>query len=260
MTIDLPIFQLSYRIYRVWQRDRDIFLHAWRTELWPPFVEPLLSILALGLGLGYYVSNIDGVSFVQFLAPAFAATGAMYASSFECTYGSFVRMVYQKTFDAILATPCNLEDVIGGEILWGTTRALISSTVVLIVLAPFGLIHSWWALAIPIVAVLEGLMFSSLSMVVTSKVPTFDAFNYYVTLGITPMFFFSGVFFPLDRLPPNIRGLAWLSPLTHAVQPIRALVMGQVTPALLWDLLWMAVVSFVLINLSLRFMRQRLIK
>jgi lipooligosaccharide transport system permease protein len=260
MTIDLPIFQLSYRVYRIWQRDRDIFLHAWKTELWPPFVEPLLSILALGLGLGYYVSDINGVSFVQFLAPAFAATGAMYASAFECTYGSFVRMVYQKTFDAMLATPCNLEDVIGGEILWGTTRALISSTVVLIVLTPFGLIHSWWALAVPFIAALEGLMFSSLSMVVTSKVPTFDAFNYYVTLGITPMFFFSGVFFPLDRLPANIRGVAWLSPLTHAVQPIRALILGQVTPGIIWDLVWMAVASFLLINLSLRFMRQRLIK
>jgi lipooligosaccharide transport system permease protein len=169
-------------------------------------------------------------------------------------------MVYQKTFDAILATPCTIEDVIGGEMAWGATRALLSSVVVLIVIAAFGLVHSWWALAVPFIAALEGLMFASLSMVVTSKVPTFDAFNYYVTLGITPMFFFSGVFFPLSRLPLDIQAVAWLSPLTHAVQPIRALVLGDIYPGLTWDVVWMVAVTFVLLNLALAFMRQRLIK
>ena len=255
-----PLFQLTHRIYRIWQRNRDIFVHAWKTEFWPPFVEPLLGILALGLGLGGYVSSIDGVSFLQFLAPAFAATGAMYAASFECTYSTFVRMVYQKTFDAILATPCTIEDVIGGEMLWGTTRAVLSAVVVLIVIGAFGLIQSWWALAIPFVALLEGVMFASLSMVVTSQVPEFGAFNYYVTLGITPMFFFSGVFFPLEKLPAQLRDLAWFSPLTHAVRPIRALTLGTVSPDLIWDVVWMAVVSFVLLNLALWLMRKRLIK
>ena len=253
-------FRMSHRAYRVWQRNRDIFLNAWKTEFWPPFIEPLLSILALGLGLGYYVSDINGMSFLQFLAPAFAATGAMYAAAFECTYASFVRMVYQKTFDGMLATPCTIEDVIGGEMFWGATRAVISATVVLVVLTAFHLVHSWWALAIPLVAVLEGLVFASLSMVVTSKVPTFDAFNYYITLGITPMFFFSGVFFPLERLPEWVQVLAWFSPLTHAVAPMRAMARGTVYPALLRDLVWMAVVSVVLVNVALVQMRRRLIK
>lgn len=260
MLLELPMLKMSYRVYRVWQRDRDIYLNAWATELWPPFVEPLLSIVALGLGLGYYVTDINGMSFIQFLAPAFAATGAMYASAFECTYGSFVRMVYQKTFDAILATPCTLEDVIGGEMLWGTTRALISAAVVVFVIAVFGLTQSWWALGIPFVALLQGLLFSSMSMVITSLVPTFGAFNYYITLGITPMFFFSGVFFPLERLPESIRWLAWFSPLTHAVTPMRALANGQVHTGLIWDLVWMAVVSLVMVNVALSLMRRRLIK
>lgn len=260
MCAKLPVFRLSYRVYRVWQRDRDIYLNAWKTEFWPPFMEPLFSILALGLGLGRYVTDIDGMSFLQFLAPAFVATGAMYAASLECAYGSFVRMVYQKTFDAILATPCTIEDIIGGEIAWGTTRALLSSVVVLFVIAVFGLVQSWWALAVPFVGLVEGLMFASLSMVVTSKVPTFGAFNYYITLGITPMFFFSGVFFPLETLPENLRVLTWFSPLTHAVRPIRALTVGDAHPGLIWDIVWMLVVSFVLTNVSLALMRKRLIK
>ena len=260
MALNLPMLKVSYRAYRVWQRDRDIYLNAWSTELWPPFIEPILSIVALGMGLGYYVTDVDGLSFIQFIAPAFAATGAMYAAAFECSYASFVRMVYQKTFDAIMATPCTIEDVIGGEMLWGTTRALLSAVVVLLVISIFGLIQSWWALAIPLVAILQGLMFSSMSMVVTSLVPTFGGFNYYITLGITPMFLFSGVFFPLERLPENIRWLAWFSPLTHAVRPIRALALGDVHLGLLWDLVWMAVVALVLINVSLTLMRKRLIK
>ena len=260
MALNLPMFKMSYRVYRVWQRNRDIYLHAWATELWPPFVEPILSILALGLGLGYYVTDINGMSFIQFIAPAFAATGAMYSSAFECTYASFVRMVYQKTFDAILATPCTIEDVIGGEMMWGTTRATISATVVLIVISAFGLVQSWWALGIPLVAILQGMVFSSMSMVVTSIVPTFGGFNYYITLAITPMFFFSGVFFPLERLPENVRWLAWFSPLTHAVRPMRALATGAVYPALIWDMVWMIVVALVLINVALVLMRRRLIK
>jgi lipooligosaccharide transport system permease protein len=258
--LDIPMFKMSYRVYRIWQRDRDIYLNAWATELWPPFVEPILSIVALGLGLGHYVTDINGMSFIQFIAPAFAATGAMYASAFECSYASFVRMVYQKTFDAILATPCNIEDIIGGEMLWGTTRALFSAAVVVLVISAFGLVQSWWGLAIPLVAILLGLVFSSVSMVVTSLVPSFGGFNYYITLGITPMFFFSGVFFPIDRLPDNIRWLAWFSPLTHGVQPMRALAAGDVHLGIVEDLLWMAVVSLIMINVALALMRRRLIK
>lgn len=256
----VPLTQVTYRAIRVWQRNRDTFLRLWRTETWPPFIEPAMYLLAMGFGLGVYVTQIQGLSFLQFIAPAFVATAAMFIASFECTFGSFVRMEYQKTFDAIIATPLSIEEVIAGEILWGATRAVFAAVGVLVIIALFGLIQSPWALVALPVALLEGLMFAALAMIFTAISPAIDAFNYYITLGLTPMFLFSGVFFPLSQLPEPIRIIAWFSPLTHAVDLQRALALGDLSWNLVWDAVWMAVVAFVAANVALALMRRRLIK
>ncbi len=256
----LPLLKVSYRAVRVWQRNFAVLLRLWKTETWPPFVEPILYVAALGLGLGGYVSRIEGLSFLQFLAPAFVATAAMFVASFECLFGSFVRMEFQKTFDAILATPLNIEEVISGEIFWGGSRAVFASFGVLVILAAFGLVESAWAFLTLPVAFAEGLMFASLAMIFTALAPAIDSFNYYITLGLTPMFLFSGVFFPIDSLPRGIQILAWFSPLTHAVALQRALVLGRRSGDLLFDLLWMLVVAFVAANIAIHLMARRIIK
>ena len=130
--MNLPMYKVSYRAIRVWQRDLDTFLRLWKTESWWTTLEPLLYVSSLGSGLGIYVTNLgNGLSFIQFIAPAFVATTVMFTSSFECMFSSYVRMEYQRTFDAMLATPLNIEEVIAGEILWGMTRGLIASVSVL---------------------------------------------------------------------------------------------------------------------------------
>ena len=255
-----PLSRVSYRAYRIWQRNRDIFLYQWKTQVWPPFIEPVLNILALGIGLGAYVTDIAGLSYIQFIAPGFIASSAMFSATFTCTFGSFIRMKFQKTFDAILATPASLEDIITGEILWGATWGLITATVVLIVIAIFGLVVSPWALLVPVVGLMEGLLFASMAMVVTSLVPSIDHFTYYFTLGITPMFLFSGIFFPLDRLPEVVQGLAWMLPLTHVVNLHRGLILGRLSPVLLVDALWVLVAVAILLNLALILMRRRIIR
>lgn len=256
----LPFLKVSYRTVRVWQRNLNVLLRLWKTETWPPFVEPILYVVALGLGLGGYVTRIEGLSFLQFLAPAFVATAGMFVSSFECLFGSFVRMEFQKTFDAALATPLNVEEVIFGEILWGGSRAVFASFGVLVIITLFGLVHSVWAVLTLPVAFIEGLMFASLAMIFTSKAPAIDSFNYYITLGLTPMFLFSGVFFPIESLPKSIQILAWFSPLTHAVSLQRALVLNRWSGDLLLDLLWMVVLTFIAANIAMHSMAQRIIK
>ena len=223
-------------------------------------MEPVLYVVALGLGLGGYVSRIEGLSFLQFLAPAFVATAGMFIASFECLFGSFVRMEYQKTFDAALATPLNVEEVITGEIVWGGSRAVFASFGVLVIISAFGLVHSGWALLTLPVALVEGVMFAALAMIFTALAPAIDSFNYYITLGLTPMFLFSGVFFPIESLPQGIRIVAWFSPLTHAVALQRALVLGRLSGDLLFDLLWMLVVAFIAANIAIRLMARRIIK
>lgn len=250
----------SYRAYYVWQRDRDTFFSLWRTELWPPFIEPILSLLAMGFGLGAYVTLVDNQSYLQFLAPGIFALFPMFSASFECTYASYIRMEMQRTFDAIIATPLNIEDVIAGEIFWAATRATFTATAILVVLLAFGLLGSPLALLGLPLAFLEGLMFASIAMAFTSITPSINSFNYYFTLFITPMFYFGGVFFPLARLPQVVGWLAWFAPLNHAVNLSRSLLTGQLSWGLLEDLAWVLAVTALFFALSLVGMRRRLIR
>ena len=129
---NFKIPQLTYRVWKVWLRDFNVFMKTYKVNFFPPLLEPIFYLLGFGLGLGAFVSqNIPGGSLIKFIAPGLVSMSIMYSSFFECTYGSFVRMYFQKTFDAIIATPINIEEVIAGELLWGATRSLISGTLVL---------------------------------------------------------------------------------------------------------------------------------
>lgn len=249
---------LSWRFIRVWQRNRDVFVKLWHSEA-PGFIaEPVIILLAMGLGMGAYMGLIDGQKYIEFIAPGIIASYAMYSASFECTYGSYFRMEYQKTYDAIISTPLSVEDVIAGEIFWGATRSFMTGTVILAIATAFQLVHSPWALLIPILSFLEGIMFSSIAILYTSIVPSVYSFNYYFTLFITPMFFFGGVFFPLTSFPEIVQNLSWIVPLTPVVFITRALINGKFQIELLWALAIIVVLTAIFFWVSLVTMRKRL--
>ena len=228
---------VSYRCLRVWQRNRDVFLKQWRSEA-PGFViEPFLVLLAMGVGLGTYVALDEGQRYVDFIAPGIVAGYGMFSATFECTYGSFVRMKVQRTYDAIIATPLNIEDVAAG----------------------FGLVHSPWAVLVIPLSLLSGIMFASIALLFTSLAPSIYSFNYYFTLFMTPMFFFSGVFFPLDSLSPLVQHLSWIAPLTPVANLARALMSGDLGTGAWWGLAIMAGLTVVFFPLSLYTMRRRLL-
>lgn len=244
---------------RVWRRN----FESWK-QFAPSFFvaqlgEPIFYLLAIGYGVGRYVAEMGGLPYAVFLAPGIVATTAMNTASFESTFGAFTRMTQQNTYVAILATPCSVADIVAGDILWAATKSLIGVCFVLAVIAAFGLFSSPWALALVPFGFLVGLLFASLGLVATSLAPSYDFFNYYFTLFISVMFLFSGVFFPLENLPPWAQTLAWFLPLTHAVQVARALAAGAPTPALLLDVAWMAAVGLVAYVLAERFVRRRLL-
>jgi lipooligosaccharide transport system permease protein len=248
-------------VWKVWRRDFDVFMKTWKVNFFPPLLEPILYLVALGFGLGTLVKAINNLSYVQFIAPALISISMMYSSFFECTYGSFVRMYYQKTFDAIIATPVSIEEVIAGEILWGATRSLISACIVVGVVEAFGLIRSPMALLILPLAILSGLMFSALGICFTSLAPNIDFFNYPGFLFITPMFLLSGTFFPLTQLPWGVQLFAQtFLPLTHTVNLARGLVLGKLDESSLISLCWIVAVTVVFFILSINLMRRKLIK
>jgi len=167
-------------------------------------------------------------------------------------------MEYQKTYDAIIATPLNIEDVVAGEIFWGATRSLMTGTIILVITTAFQLVPSPWAALIPVVSFLEGVMFASIAMLFTSIVPTIYSFNYFFTLFITPMFFFSGVFFPLSSFPEIVQTLSWIAPLTPVVHLTRALINGEFHLYLLGALALIIMLTVLFFFLSLITMRRRL--
>lgn len=248
----------SWRFIRMWQRNRDVFLRLWHAEAPGSVAEPIIILLAMGSGLGAYVGLVDGQKYIEYIAPGIIASYAMFSASFECTYGSFWRMEHQKTYDAIIATPLNIEDVIAGEIFWGATRSLMTGSIILIIAAAFQLVSSPWALLIPILSFLAGIMFSSIAIFFTSFVPSYYSFNYYFTLFITPMFFFSGVFFPLSSFPRIVQTLSWIAPLTPVVHLTRTLVQGEFHLNLLVALTIIIVIATLFFSISLITMRRRL--
>jgi lipooligosaccharide transport system permease protein len=244
---------------RVWRRD----LESWKRYAPSFFVaalgEPLFYLLAIGWGLGRFVTDIEGLPYAVFLAPGIIAFAAMNTATFETTIGAYTRMVEQNTYTAILATPCSVADVVAGDVLWGATKSTIAAGFVLLVGGVLGLVRGPAALAVLPLGTLVGLMFGALGMVVTAKAPSYDFFNYYFTLVFSVMFLFAGVFFPLDTLPGWAQAVAWFMPLTHAVAVARALTGHAATAGIAGHLVWIVVVTGIAFVLAERLIRRRLL-
>jgi len=256
----LSIPPVTHRAIRVWHRNLVVFTRTWHVNFFPPLVEALLYLFAVGMGIGSYITEIEGIPYVQFIAPAILTIAVMNSAFFECTYGSYVRMYYQKSFDAMIATPLSIEDVIAGELLWGATRSVIYVVIMLPVLAAFGVISLPLALlAIPL-AFLGGLMFAGIGMCFTAVTPGIDTLNYPAFLFITPMTLFSGTFFPLSILPVALQYFALaLLPLTHLVAIMRMFTQAAVTPVILLHLAWIIAVTVIFCIIAINLMRKRLI-
>ncbi len=252
-----PVTRLAWK---VWHRNLIVFVRTWKVNFFPPFIEAFLYLSAIGLGIGAYVGSIDGIPYIEFIAPAILAISVMNSSFFECTYGSYVRMYYQKSFDAMIATPLSIEDVIFGELLWGATRSVMYVAIMLPVLAAFNVISLPASLlAIPL-AFLGGLMFAAIGMCFTAITPGLETLNYPAYLFITPMTLFSGTFFPLTLLPPVFGYIAVIFlPLTHLVAVMRMCTLPSFSLTILLNLAWMAIISIVLCTVSVNLMKRRLI-
>ena len=247
------------RAFRVWQRHWTVYTKLYKTSFALNFAEPALYLVAMGLGLGAFVKEINGQPYIKYIAPGIIASSSMFAVVYECTYGTYIRMTFQKTFDAILATPVNLDDLVAGELIWGATKSVIFGITITIVIALFGLVDSpLIVLVIPLIF-LCGLIFAELSIMFAAIVPGIDSFSYFYTLFMTPLFLFSGIFFPLNSLPPIVSDIAFFTPLYHLVNVCRAFSAGTFSGAV-WSMVWIAVVFLLLAPFPFKLMRKRIIE
>jgi lipooligosaccharide transport system permease protein len=252
--------RITRRAGKVWYRNLEVFIKTWKVNFFPPFIEAFVYLSAIGLGIGAYVGSIEGIPYVNYIAPAILAIAVMNSAFFECTYGSYVRMYYQKSFDAMIATPLSIEDVIAGELLWGATRSVMYVAIMLPVLAAFNVISLPASLAALPIAFIGGLMFAGIGMCFTGITPSIETLNYPAFLFITPMTLFSGTFFPLSLMPAVLQYIAIiLLPLTHLVAAIRMCTLPAFSASILLNLAWMIVITGIVCIVSINLMKRRLI-
>lgn len=245
----------------VWWRNATVYKRTWIKNILPNFFEPLLYLVGMGIGLGFYVGEgISGQDYIAFIGPGLLASAAMNGSIFEVTYNLFIKLHFDKLYDAYLSTPAQIQDVAFGELMWAVTRACIYGTgflVVLLGMTLFGypILTSWAALLMPLGVLLIGSTFGLIGMWFSTYIKTIDLYSYFYTLFITPLFLFSGIFFPVDRFPYGAE-IAWFTPLYHGVRLMRGLAHGEITSTVWMSTAWLVVVCLTLLAIVPKRMRR----
>ncbi len=244
----------------VWRRNASMYRRTWKSNLLPNFFEPVFYLTAIGIGVGAYISQMGGLSYVEFLAPGLVCVAAMNGASFEVTYNFFVRLNFEKAYDAMLTAPLEPADVLAGEVLWALTRVGIYGGSFYLVTLLFGYAPLPGSLLVLAVIPLTGLLFAAIGIVFSLHISAIELFSFYFTLFLTPLFLFSGVFFPLEeRLSGVWLVVAEVLPLLHPVRLARASFEGTLSAVAIWDVAYILGVSGVLLLVAGRAIRRRLI-
>lgn len=220
----LPTFAAG--TLQVWKRNFQQFKRSWLVNFFWMVLEPLLILLAIGYGLGTFVSTIQGISYADYFFPALLCMSAMMVSFFEASYGNFPKLTYQNVYASMILTSLEPRQIVVGEVLWAATKGTFSSLIVALVAGIFGHLNSLMLIPSLAVIFLSSFLFGALGMLVTSWVKNYDGIIYPTSGFIVPMALFSGTYFPLEHLPFGLKYLSYVFPLTHAVAMVRGMVVG----------------------------------
>lgn len=211
-----------------------VFRRVWRGTIMSSFFSPLFFLVAMGWGLGSFVNRgaggVGGVSYIEFLAPGLIAATTMQTAAGESMYPILGKIMWDRTYDAMLATPLRIADVVFGEVAWIGLRLLMVSTIFCVVMAIFGLVHSPLALLVIPAAFLNGLAFATPIMAFTVTQRDESGFPNIFRFVIMPLFLLGGAFFPISKLPLFLQAVAWATPLAHGVELCRGLMLGNLIP------------------------------
>jgi lipooligosaccharide transport system permease protein len=231
----------------------------WKSSTFSSTVEPTIYLLAFGFGFGSLVSTIGGYDYVDFVGTGTVATAVLFSSAFPAMFGTFVKYQFQRTYDAILAAPVDVEELVTAEALWMATRAGVYGCVPMLVAMVFGLNPSWGMFAVPFIGWIAGFGWSCFGIAVAGYSKSFENFNYVVSAVLTPLFLLAGSFFPLDNFPEWACVLASLNPLHHCVELVRHAVFGFEGWEDLLRVGYLAVFALVLWRIAIHGMTRKLI-
>ncbi|MEW5814417.1 MAG: ABC transporter permease [Spirochaetota bacterium] len=247
------------RIFSVWYRHIRVYTKNLISNVFPTFLEPLIFLAGIGLGLGRYIVQMNSIPYIQFLASGLLVTAAMFTSAFECTFGTFIRLEFDKVYDGMLAAPITANNLLVGEIIWAGSKGFFFTFSVLIVITVFDILPVQNSYSTPLVGFFTGAMFASLSLFITSFVTNINHFNFYFSGFISPMFFFAGVVFPVENLPKWMRPAAEILPLTHPVRITRGISLGNLEWTHLFDFLYIIIFTCIFGFLAIIRLKKRLI-
>lgn len=243
----------------VMSREVANFSTYWKGTTFSSVLEPVVYLLAFGLGLGAtIVDRVDGLEYVEFVGTGMVATAVIFSSALPAMFGTFVKHHFQNTYGAILAAPVDVEEIVTAEMLWIGLRAGFYGCFPLLVSIGFGLDPSWGMLVVPLYAFVTALAFAGFGIAVAATAEKIDQFNYVTTLVVTPLFLVAGTFFPIDQLPEALQVAAQLNPLHQLVELVRHAAFGfEWTDPLRF--LGLVALTVVLWRLAVRQLTKRLI-
>jgi lipooligosaccharide transport system permease protein len=243
----------------VMSRELANYRTIWKAMTFSSVLEPFVYLMAFGVGLGAtIVDRVDGLEYVEFVGTGMVATAVIFSSALPAMFGTFVKHHFQRTYDAILAAPVDVEEIVTAEMLWIGLRAGFYGCFPLVAAIAFGLDPAPGMLLVPIFCFVTALAFAAFGIAVAGTVEKIDQFNYVTTLFVTPLFLVAGTFFPIDELPKGVRIASQFNPLHHLVELVRHASFGfeATDPIRLAGLLALA---FVLWRIAIRQMTKRLI-
>ena len=210
----------------VMTRDVVLFGRYWKATTFSSVVQPTIYLLAFAAGIGSLVKTVGHVSYLDYVATGVVATAVLFSSAFPGMFNTFVRWRFQRTYDAMLAAPVDVEELVTAEVLWIALRAGVYGLAPLLVGICFGLTPAAGMLLVVPIGFLTGFGFAAFGVLLAAIAKTIDNFNYVTSAVLTPMFLVAGTFFPVSSLPAGIRGVAKFNPLYHCVQLVRDASLG----------------------------------
>jgi lipooligosaccharide transport system permease protein len=205
----------------IMSKDVVLFGRYWKATTFSSIVQPTIYLLAFGLGFGSLVPHIVHLKYVEYVGTGVVATAVLFSSAFPGMFNTFVRWKFQRTYDAMLATPIDVEELVTAEVLWISLRAGVYGIAPLLVAMAFGLDPAVGMLLVPLIGFVTGFGFASFGVAIAAVAKTIDNFNYVTSAVLTPLFLVAGTFFPVSSLPAGVRTVAQFNPLFHCVQLVR---------------------------------------